>query len=115
MEKLLPCPFCGHDEIKIKSSGMDIVSCRRCLGRSIGSSAVERWNRRSSAAGCWNYDFSAVPEKKPLLLLVINWYKEYSAEAATYYGGSFQGSESQNIEAYTKVIAWAPINLPEEK
>lgn len=50
-DELLPCPFCGGTEQKVKSSGRWgwFVSCKCCaVGPSAGSrdEAIDAWNRR---------------------------------------------------------------------
>ena len=60
MDKLLPCPFCGNEDIKIKYDfGNHNIECTRCCvemiicGEPCGTDrqdAIDQWNRRVTKA-----------------------------------------------------------------
>lgn len=57
MSDLLPCPFCGGTEIKLRDNGIGdtFAQCTGCHARTsdrnseVDSVAIERWNTRTPA------------------------------------------------------------------
>lgn len=60
---ILPCPFCGHDDVEIDEVGISefAVDCPECraIGPICGTvmEAISDWNKRPDAQKQFNCDF----------------------------------------------------------
>jgi len=52
-ERLLPCPFCGSDNLRVCACGIECRNCGVWMGdgtqcRTIGETVLDAWNHRAT-------------------------------------------------------------------
>ena len=78
MDKLLPCPFCGHDDVQVKDAGFHPLAARcqnqDCQGQGlrhrIKNFAAAAWNKRNQIKEATSLKHRRCPDMNDIASIV---------------------------------------------
>jgi len=108
--ELLPCPFCGSNEIYAFHHLRQCIKCIGCDSIFISDNGKNKWNTRHSP---WISVKDRLPDSQEYEFLVVN--SEGNMHVASYWGENASNDEGYdwfNGDVFVNPTHWQPLPEP---